>query len=65
MTRTRYLLLALILIAVPASSCHSTGDECDTCNADSDCKSGLFCSKFQDGSMRCGSGVGATTCRVP
>jgi hypothetical protein len=64
MNRTRYLLLVLILLALPASACHSSGEECDTCSSDGDCKSGLVCSTFSDGSKRCGSGVGATNCRV-
>jgi hypothetical protein len=64
MTRTRYLLVVLMLLAIPASSCRSSGDECDSCSSDSDCKSGLVCSTFSDGSKRCGSGVGATNCRV-
>lgn len=64
MVRTRHLLLLLLLLALPASSCKSTGQECDSCSADGDCKSGLICSTFSDGSKRCGSGVGATNCRV-
>jgi hypothetical protein len=64
MKRTRYLLLVLILSSLPASSCSSKGDECDSCSSDGDCKTGLVCSTFSDGSKRCGSGVGATNCRV-
>ena len=56
------LLLAALLIALPLVAC--SGKECDKCTSDDDCASeGLRCVKFQDGSMRCGSGVGATTCR--
>ncbi len=62
MRGTRYWLLALVLLALPASSCRSRGDECDACSSDDDCKSGFVCSLFGDGSHRCGSGVGATTC---
>jgi hypothetical protein len=62
MRRSR-LLLMLVLAALPAIGC-SSGDECDRCEADSDCKDGFFCTEFSDGSRRCGSGVGATTCRV-
>ncbi len=62
MKRVRWVLL-LVLTALPATSC-SKGGECDTCSTDSDCKSGFACSSFSDGSKRCGSGVGATTCRV-
>jgi hypothetical protein len=64
MKRTRYAMLALVLLALPAASCRTSGDECDTCSSDSDCQSGLICSTFSDGSKRCGSGVGATNCRV-
>ena len=64
MKRTRYLLFVLLLLALPASSCKSTGEECDSCSSDGDCKSGLVCSTFSDGSRHCGSGVGATNCRV-
>lgn len=62
MRRSR-LLLMLVLAALPVIGC-SSGDECDTCESDSDCKDGFFCTDFSDGSRRCGSGVGATTCRV-
>ncbi len=62
MKRTRWSLL-LLTLALLAGSC-SSGDECDTCTSDSDCKSGLFCVKFSDGSQRCGSGVGSTTCHT-
>ena len=62
--RRRFRLMALmVLAAMPLVGCTS-GDECDTCEQDSDCKDGFFCSEFDDGSRRCGSGVGATTCRV-
>jgi hypothetical protein len=53
----------LVLAAMPVIGC-SSGDECDTCSQDSDCRDGFFCTEFSDGSRRCGSGVGATTCRV-
>lgn len=62
MRRSRMLLM-LVLAALPVIGC-SSGDECDTCGSDSDCKDGFFCTDFSDGSRRCGSGVGATTCRV-
>ncbi len=62
MRRSR-LLLMLVLAALPVIGC-SSGDECDTCSSDSDCRDGFFCTDFSDGSRRCGSGVGATTCRV-
>ena len=34
------------------------------CESDDDCKEGFLCSDFSDGSRRCGTGVGGTTCRV-
>jgi hypothetical protein len=65
MTRTRPLLVLLALLAIPVSSCRDTGSECDTCTGDDDCKAGLSCSTFSDGSKRCGSGRGSTTCSTP
>jgi len=62
MLRRRPILL-LVLAALPLLGC-TAGDECDTCNDDSDCKDGFVCSTFSDGSKRCGSGLGATTCRT-
>jgi hypothetical protein len=60
----RSLRLALFALAIlPLAGC-SNGGECDTCASNSDCKSGLVCSRFDDGSMRCGSGAGTTQCRV-
>ena len=56
-------LACLVLAALALCGC-TKGDECDKCSTDSDCKEGLVCSNFNDGSRRCGSGVGATTCRV-
>jgi Cys-rich repeat protein len=57
----RFVLLTLTLALVIACS---EGDECDTCTQDSDCAAGFVCSTFSDGSMRCGTGTGASTCRV-
>jgi hypothetical protein len=51
------------LAALPMAACTS-GGECDVCSSDSDCKSGFVCSTFSDDSRRCGSGEGATSCRV-
>jgi hypothetical protein len=62
MKRARFLAL-LLLAALPLAAC-SSGNECDTCTKDSDCNSGFVCSKFSDGSQRCGTGTGASTCRV-
>ncbi len=64
MKRTRLALGLLVLLTLPLGSCGSSGDECDKCSSDDDCKSGLVCSKFSDGSQRCGTGVGATSCRT-
>ncbi|HEX6739326.1 MAG TPA: hypothetical protein VF310_13695 [Vicinamibacteria bacterium] len=61
MRRTRILML--VLAALPVLAC-TKGDECDRCSGDSDCKDGFFCVTFSDESRRCGSGVGASTCRV-
>jgi hypothetical protein len=65
MNRPRRLsgLALLVLLALPFASCGSTGEECDPCSGDDDCKSGLVCSTFSDGSKRCGTGLG-TNCRV-
>jgi hypothetical protein len=62
MRRSRFFLL-LAFAALPVLGC-SSGDECDTCSTDEDCKDGFVCSSFEDGSSRCGSGLGVTTCRV-
>jgi hypothetical protein len=53
----------LLLLALPFAGCGSTGDECDSCSSDDYCKAGLVCSTFDDGSKRCGTGLG-TSCRV-
>jgi hypothetical protein len=69
MRRSRLLVLGLVLAALlPLAGC-TKGEECDTCSSDADCKNGLLCVNFLDDngnvvSQRCGSGVGATTCRV-
>jgi hypothetical protein len=62
--RTRLAIGLLVLLALPLAGCGSSGDECDTCSSDDDCTSGLVCSKFSDGSQRCASGLGATSCRT-
>lgn len=63
MRRAR-VLPAVVLVALTMLIACTKGDECDKCSTDADCKEGFFCSEFDDGSHRCGSGVGATTCRV-
>jgi hypothetical protein len=60
----RLALTVLLLLAALLPACGGSGNECDRCTSDDDCKSGLVCSTFDDGSQRCGSGVGATSCRV-
>ncbi len=62
MRLSRWILLLAVIISVVACT---KGDECDTCTQDADCKSGFVCVSFSDGSKRCGSGIGSTTCRVP
>jgi hypothetical protein len=60
MFRRRWLLILLIAL-MPLGSC-SDGGECDECDSDDDCNSGLFCVTFNNGSKRCGSGQGSTQC---
>jgi hypothetical protein len=57
-------LALLLLLALPFAGCGSTGEECDACSSDDDCKAGLVCSTFSDGTKRCGSGTGSTQCRT-
>ena len=66
--RVRSLARCALVLAIAAASFLSVGcgKECDTCENDVDCEAeGLVCVRFNNGSRRCGSGVGATTCRVP
>ena len=63
MRRSR-VLPALILAALTGLIACTKGGECDKCTTDADCKQVFFCSEFNDQTHRCGSGVGATTCRV-
>jgi hypothetical protein len=60
--KLRFIGIAALL-ALSLAACG--GKECETCELDTDCEGGegLICVKFQDGSSRCGSGIGATTCR--
>jgi hypothetical protein len=62
MTRFRWLAVA-VLALLPLAGC-TKGNECDSCSSDTDCQDGLVCSTFDDGSKRCGTGTGATQCRV-
>jgi hypothetical protein len=58
--------LGLALAVLSAVSLAGCGKECDSCEGDADCAAeGLVCVRFDDGSRRCGSGQGATTCRIP
>ena len=63
----RRLLLLTLMAALPVLGC-SSGEECDTCDDDTDCEEGLVCRNFLDGDevvgKRCSSGVGATQCRM-
>lgn len=63
MIRSRLLCLLLLAATFPLAAC-TKGDECSTCSSDQDCKQGFVCASFSDGSRRCGSGLGATSCRV-
>jgi len=68
MRRSRWLM-CMVLAALPLVVACTKGNECDDCSQDSDCKGGLVCVNFLDENgnivgKRCGSGVGATTCRV-
>ena len=63
--RKRILSWSLLLaLALPLGSCGSSGEECDTCSSDDGCSGGLVCSSFSDGSRRCASGLGETSCTV-
>ena len=64
MRRSRWLL-AVVLVLMPIVSC-TRGQGCDRCESDEDCQdeAARVCTDFSDGSRRCGSGVGGTTCRV-
>jgi hypothetical protein len=61
-------LLLVMALAAPLLGC-TQGNECDKCETDADCQQGLLCVNFEDSQgnsvgKRCGSGVGASTCRV-
>ncbi len=65
MKQTRWLLLAVLASFPFIGSCASSGDECDVCTADADCKDGLVCASFAgETTKRCASGLGSTACRV-
>jgi hypothetical protein len=57
-------MLGVSILCLPACG----GKECDRCESDQDClqdPDAPFCVSFNNGSRRCGSGAGTTTCRVP
>jgi hypothetical protein len=67
MKRTRlWWVLAGIILSFPLlGSCSSSGDECDVCTSDEECKAPLVCSSFAgEATKRCGTGLGGTVCRV-
>jgi hypothetical protein len=53
------LVLALTIVL---TGCVNTSDKCSLCDTDTDCDAPLVCSRFSDGSHRCGYGDGSTTC---
>jgi hypothetical protein len=61
MISKRFAVLLAALVIGALSSCAST-EECGTCSGDADCRSGFFCSTFSDGTRRCASGMGDSTC---
>lgn len=63
MKSSRSWTVLLVVLAVAVAACAS-GDKCDPCTTDADCKAGTVCSKFSDGKTYCGSGQGTSQCRV-
>jgi len=65
MKRSLWQLGAVLLSFPLLGSCASTGDECDVCTSDADCKTGLICNRFiNETTTRCAKGDGSTICRV-
>jgi len=62
MKRSLRCAALLLLATLPLGAGRSGGDECDKCSSDDDCRSGFVCSTFDDGTKRCGSGFGYTSC---
>ena len=63
--RARRILALAVLSSLSLFGCTK---ECDKCTSDADCadsKDTPVCRRFSNGDMRCGSGLGATTCRIP
>ena len=68
MKRSHWFLGLVLAIGLAAAGC-SSGGECDLCETDEDCQEDLICVNFLNDegeldSRRCGSGTGATSCRV-
>jgi hypothetical protein len=57
----RLLAVCAALLIGSLSSCAST-EECGTCGSDAECRAGFLCSTFSDGTRRCASGMGDSTC---
>jgi hypothetical protein len=67
MRSSRWMLMLLLLAAMPFAGC-SKGGECTACTNVGDCESGLSCQQFvlDNGDLRnlCG-GANTRTCSVP
>lgn len=67
MRSSRWMLMMLLLAALPLAGCNSKNDECEPCNNIDDCEAGLECVQFEldNGDIRnlCG-GPDTLTCRV-
>ena len=50
---------------VRTASDPAQGVACVVCSADEQCACPLSCNRFSDGTSRCSSGLGSTTCPVP
>jgi hypothetical protein len=45
--------------------CALPGQACSVCTVNADCAPGYVCAPFSDGSRRCGTGTGGTSCLIP
>lgn len=67
MRSSRWMLMMLLLAALPLAGCDSKNSECEPCNNVDDCEAGLTCEQFvlNNGDLRnlCG-GVNTRTCQV-
>ena len=59
--RRKLLMLALVIGTAALGSCAKT-EECGTCSSDAECRAGFICATFTDGSKRCATGIGESTC---